>query len=162
MKTKSLVLATLIALAVAGAAGYAHARGALFAAPGPDKVLAIASQQLSLQPHQQAQLRPLLVRAAKLRADVRNDAEAVMAASRAELARPDANLRALSVERQAVVDSRLLEARALRDDFIAFYEDELDPRQQSLAREHMLTRIDRIESVIDRLQALRGDPMFGP
>ena len=135
---------------------------ALFAAPGPEKILGIASERLTLDAGQQAELLPLLTRAARLRIAVKRDADALLEASRAELVRPDANLRALSAERELLIDVRLLEARTLRDDFIAFYDHQLTPAQQAIAREQMLKRIDRFESVIERLQALRGEPMFGP
>ncbi len=157
--TKTLSLAALFAVAIAG---IAEARGTLFAAPGPEKILGIASERLSLDVGQQAELLPLLNRAAKLRIAVKRDAGAMPEASRAELIRPDANLRALSAERELIIDTRLLEARTLRDDFITFYDHQLTPTQQAIAREQMLKRIDRFETLIERLQALRGEPMFGP
>ena len=43
-------------------------------------------------------------------------------------------------EREMIIDTRLLEARTLRDDFITFYDHQLTPTQQAIAREQMLKR----------------------
>jgi uncharacterized membrane protein len=159
MKLKPLVLAALVAL---GVAGFAEARNAFFAEPSPEMLLSITSEKLALDPAQQDQLRPLLQRAVALRADIKNKADAMRAASRAELARPDADLRALSDERQALIVTELKAIGELRKQFLAFYEDDLSPGQQAMARQLMIKRLDHFDRLRDRMLAMANDGALQP
>lgn len=159
MKLKPLFLAALVAL---GIAGFAEARNTLFVEPSPDTVLSLASERLALTPPQQDQLRPLLQRAAALRADIKSKNDAMRAASRNELSRPDADLRALSDERQAQLASELKAIGDLRKQFLAFYEDDLSPNQQALARQSMIKRLDRFDRLRERMIAMANDGALQP
>jgi hypothetical protein len=154
MILKPLALSASLAVAgVVAAAGYSHADHSRFASRSPDTVLALASAKLALNPAQQDQLRPLLLRAAALRSDIRSKTEALRSASRAELARPDADLRALDAERRTLVTSELKAVDDLRGQFLGFYEHDLSPAQQAQARQLMLQRMDRVDRLRDRLLA---------
>jgi hypothetical protein len=156
MKLKPLALAVVVAL---GLAGLAEARSAL-SSPSPERVLSIAAQRLALSPSQQAKLLPLVERGVALRAQIRKDSDTAIAAARNELARPDANLTALSADHQTLVDARLSDVRALRDDLLTFYMRDLNPDQQAKARVALLKRIDRLDRIRTGLLSLREDPGF--
>lgn len=159
MKLKPLVFAALFAV---GLAGLAEASNALFTPPSAERTLSMASTKLSLNAEQQARLLPLLKRGVTLREKIRSETEAAIAASREELARPDANLDAISAEQQALVDARLAEVRALRDDLLTFYKRDLNPDQQAKARVALLKRVDRLDRIRSGLLSLREDSGFGP
>lgn len=159
MTLKPLAFAVLIA---AGLVGLAEARGGLFSPPSAERALSMATQKLALTPDQQTRLRPLIERGVVLRTQIRNETEATIQADREELARPDADLNALSAEHQARVDARLGEVRALRDDLLVFYNRELSPEQQARARVALIKRIDRLDRIRDGLLALREDAGLGP
>lgn len=154
MKLRTLVLAAAAAL---GLAGLVEARG-LFAPPSAEIALATASERLSLTPAQQSKLMPLIKRGVVLRAQIRSQSNAVMQADREELSRPDADLRAMAVEHQAMVDASLAEARALRDDVLDFYTHELNAQQQAKARVALVKRIDRLDRIRSGLLALGDQP----
>jgi uncharacterized membrane protein len=157
MKLKLLALATFVAI---GIAGLAEARNAFFADPSPQTVLSLTSEKLDLDPAQQDRLRPLLQRAMALRADIKSKAEAMHAASRSELERPDADLRALSDERQTLLATELKAIGDLRGQFLAFYQNDLNPNQQAKARQLMIKRMDRLDRLRERVLALSGDAVF--
>lgn len=159
MKLKPVALAVLIAL---GLFGIAEARDRLFSPPSAERALSLATQKLELTPNQQARLRPLLERGVALRAQIRSEAQAAMRADRDELARSDANLNAITAEHEAMVDARLGEVRALRDDLLGFYNRELSPDQQARARVALVKRIDRLDRIRNRLLSLDEDAAFGP
>jgi len=159
MKLKPLALAAIVAIAIAG---FAEAREAFFVSPTPETMLSVTTEKLDLNPAQQDQLRPLLQRAAALRADIKSKAEAMRAASRDELNRPDANLRALSGERQALIVAELKAVGDLRNQFLTFYEDDLSPNQQVKARQLMIKRMDRFERLPERIMAISGDAELQP
>jgi uncharacterized membrane protein len=159
MKLKSLTFAILVAI---GIAGFAQARAVFSAEPSPETMLTLASEKLALTPVQQDQLRPLLQRAVALRADIKSKADAMRAASRGELNRPDADLRALSGERQALIVAELKAVGDLRKQFLAFYEDDLNPDQQVEARQLMLKRLDRFDRLRERVMAFSGDAALEP
>lgn len=154
MKLKTLVLAAAVAL---GLAGLVEARG-FFAPPSAERALATASERLSLTPTQQLKLMPLIKRGVDLRAQIRSQSGAAMQADREELARPDADLPAMAAEHQAMVDASLAEARALRDDLLAFYTHELNAQQQAKARIALAKRIDRLDRIRSGLLALGDEP----
>lgn len=154
MKLKHLALALVVAL---GVGGVLHARSVV-ATPSPERVLALATGRLALSPQQQSQLLPLIRRGVELRARIRAQTEAALQADREELARPQADLVAMAAEHQALVDANLLEARALRDDLLAFYEHELTPSQQARARIALSRRIERLDRIRSGLLALGEDP----
>lgn len=159
MKLKPVAFAIVIAL---GLFGLAEARDSLLSPPSAERALSMATQKLDLTPNQQARLRPLLERGVALRAQIRSQAEAAIRADRDELARSDADLNAISAEHEAMVDARLVEVRALRDDLLTFYNRELSPDQQAQARVALLKRIDRLDRIRDTLLSLDQDAGFGP
>jgi hypothetical protein len=159
MKLKTLALAAAIAI---GIGGFAQARDAFFTNPSPEALLSLTTEKLDLNPAQQDQLRPLLQRAAALRADIKSKAEAMHVASRNELARPDADLRALSGERQALIGAELKAVGDLRGQFLAFYEDDLSPNQQAKARQLLIKRMDRFDHLRERIMAISGDAALQP
>lgn len=159
MKLKPLVFTTLLALAVTG---LAKAGSDHFANRSPERLLSLTSEKLALNPAQQDRLRPLLQRAVALRADIKSKSEAMRTASRDELNRPDANLRALSNERQALIASELKAIRDLRNQFLAFYENDLSPGQQAMARQLMIKRLDRFDQLRERMLAMANDGGFAP
>jgi hypothetical protein len=163
MKLKPLALAAIAAALVAiGVAGFAEARGALFADPSPETMLALTSAKLALNPAQQDKLRPLLQRAAALRTDIKSKAEAMRAASRNELSRSDADLRALNGERQVLIATELKAIDDLRNHFLAFYEHDLSPDQQATARGLMIKRLDRFDRLRERMLAMANDGAVAP
>lgn len=111
------------------------------------------SPQISgLDAAQQAQL-------VALRAQVRQGRQAAHAGAgeliehaRAELAKPDADLRMLGAHAESVLLPILIDARANREARIAFYES-LDATQQAEVRTWLQHRLDRAE----RIHALVGD-----
>jgi hypothetical protein len=160
MKLISVAATAVIAM---GVVGLVEARGGgLFSPPSAEQALSTASEKLALTPNQQAHLLPLLKRGLALRAQIREEAEATLQADREELARPDADLSAMSAEHQARIDARLKEARALRDDLLTFYNRELSPDQQARARVALIKRIDRLDRIRNSLLSLRDDTGFGP
>jgi hypothetical protein len=154
--TRTLVLAATAAAVLAF--GAAQARDAL--SPSPERILARATADLALTAPQQAHAGALIRRALQLRLRVRDEGAALVAASRAELARPDADLQALATERRQWVDARLAEVRLLEADAVAFYEHELTPAQQAQARERLGERLERLQGLGERLRAWRDDPLF--
>jgi hypothetical protein len=154
MKLKHLALALALTL---GIGGLVHAR-AVAATPSAERVLALASGRLALSPQQQSRLLPLIRRGVELRARIRAQTEAALRADREELAQPQADLGAMAAEHQALVDANLAQARALRDDLLAFYEHELTPSQQAKARIALSRRIDRLDRIRSGLLALGEDP----
>jgi len=159
MTLKPLAFAALIAI---GVVGLAEARSSLLSPPNADRAMSLATQKLALTADQQARLRPLVERGVELRTQIRNETEAMIQADREELARPDADLAAISTEHQARVDARLGEVRALRDDLLDFYNRELNADQQAKARLVLIKRIDRLDRIRDGLLSLREDAAFGP
>jgi hypothetical protein len=159
MTLKPLAFAALIAI---GVVGLAEARSSLLSPPNADRAMSLATQKLALTADQQTRLRPLVERGVALRTQIRNETEAMIQADREELARPDADLAAISAEHQARVDARLGEVRALRDDLLDFYNRELNADQQAKARLVLIKRIDRLDRIRDGLLSLREDAAFGP
>jgi hypothetical protein len=80
------------------------------------------------------------------------------AASREELERPDADLRALDRERKAQVAAELKAMDELRNQFLGFYQDTLRPDQQAKARQLMIQRMDRFDRLRERIVAMGADP----
>jgi hypothetical protein len=159
MKLKPLALTTVIAI---GIAGFAEAGNQYHASADPEQLLSLASERLALNPAQLDKLRPLLQQALALRADVKTKAAALRAASRQELQRPDADLRALSGERQALLATELKSIDALRERFLTFYERELSPSQQVSARQLLLKRLDRFDRLRERMMAVADAGAFAP
>ena len=159
MRLKPILLAAAIAI---GIAGIAQAGNQVFAQPSPDKLLSLSSEQLDLNPAQQEQLRPLLQQAIALRVDIRNKTVAMRAATRAELDRPDVDLRALSSERQAMVAGELKSVDALRSQFLAYYQNQLSPSQQARARQLLLKRMDRFDRLRERIMSMSDAAMLSP
>jgi len=155
MKFKALALTAVLAI---GVAGLAEAGIGYFATPTPETTLALASQRLDLDSTQRARLRPLLQRAAALRTEVRNKTAAMRAASRVELQRPDADLRALDGERKTQIATELKAMDELRNQFLAFYQDTLRPNQQAKARQLMIERMDRFDRLREHIVAMSDDP----
>ena len=161
MNLKPLVF-VFASIVVIGVAGFAKAGNDYLANPNPETVLSLTSAQLALSPAQQDKLRPLLKRAAALRADIRSQAEPMRAASRVELNRPDANLRALRGERQALVTREFEALNAVRNQLLTFYEDELNSDQQAKARQLLLKRMNRFDQMRERLMAVSDAGAFAP
>jgi len=159
MKLKPFVLVALLALAVTG---FAQADSDRFANPTTERLLSLTSEHLALTTAQQDRLRPLLQRAAALRSEIRNRNEALRAASRHELARSDADLRALSRERQAQVAEELKAVDDLRQQFLAFYQNVLNPDQQARARQLMVKRLERIDRLRQRMMAFSDAAASSP
>ena len=118
-------------------------------------------QALNLTPVQRAELMALMLQAQALRAGVQDDVDALIDEAKAELAQPDADLRTLALEREAVVDARLANLRSLRDGLIEFYYDDLDPTQQAQIRQMLLTKVERMERLRDVLIELRSSWVGG-
>lgn len=159
MNLKPLLFASIV---IIGAAGFAKAGSDYLANPNPETVLSLTSAQLALSPAQQDKLRPLLKRAAALRAEIRSQAKAMRTASRVELNRPDANLRALSGERQALVSREFEALDVVRNQLLTFYEDELNADQQAKARQLLLKRLNRFDRMRERLMAVSDAGAFPP
>jgi hypothetical protein len=159
MKLKPLALAAAVAI---GIAGLANAGSKYFVEPDPQTMLSLASEQLTLTPAQEDKLRPLLQQAAALRVEIKSQATAMRAATRDELNRSDADLRALSSERQALIAKELTAVDSLRNRFLAFYEGDLSPGQQLRARQMLLKRLDRFDQMRERMMAITDRTYSAP
>jgi hypothetical protein len=80
----------------------------------------------------------------------------VRAAARAELQRSDADLSSIITRSQPLTDRRIADARAVRDQLVDFYNNQLSSRQQAIAREILLQRLDRLEQWLDAGDSLRA------
>jgi hypothetical protein len=111
---------------------------------------------LQLTSDQKLQLASILWDAAASRNDLRDEADAVRAAARAELQRSDADLSSIITRSQPLTDRRIADARAVRDQLVDFYNNQLSSRQQAIAREILLQRLDRLEQWLDAGDSLRA------
>lgn len=124
------------------------------AAPRPGAWLAaVRAPQISgLSPAQQATFDALRRTTQAQHRAAHAEVGALIGAAREELARPDADLAALSAQAESTLLPLVLEARARRAEGLAFY-DGLGPEQQAQLRTWMSQRLARIE----RLHAVVGD-----
>lgn len=159
MKPQALLLAVITAI---GITGFAAADNLTSVPADPDTALSLASERLALNPAQQDKLRPLLLQAIALRREIRGQGENLRAAGRVELGRPDADLRALSDERQALIAAELKKIEAMRQQFLAFYENELSPSQKARVRQLLLKRMDRFDRLRERMLAVADTTAFAP
>jgi len=111
-------------------------------------------QSLDLTPVQMAKLAAIFWDAKAGRDAFRAQAQSAMDAARAELARDDADLDAIVALTEPLTNQRIADARRVRDQLIAFYNDDLDAAQQATARQILLQRLERISELQDALESL--------
>lgn len=150
----AICCATVIGVAVALDAWSSAARPM---EPSPDRIVALAAQRLQLDPAQQAALRPIVARAVHLRREARADSMRMMAAARDSVSKPGGEFRTRAPERDARLDARLAEFRALRNEFFDYYDYRLNPQQQTRVRELVAGRLDRLDRVRNALSVLRQE-----
>lgn len=150
---KSLLLA--VALGAASVAAQAQTTTPLPSHSLRDEAREVLAA-LQLTPMQRLELYGLLLRAQDLRNTVAADVDALLSHASSELADPNADLYALVLQREALVDARLANARQLRDELLSFYSSDLSPAQQAQVRQFLLTRVERIERTRSALQDLRA------
>jgi hypothetical protein len=146
MTRSSFLLAATLCAALVGAA-YAQGLGGRLAAWRGD---AIALSGLSAQ--QSSAFTDLQARQRAFRRAAHAEFGQLLDSAQTELAQPDADLRALSQDTTRTLSALALEAAALRQERLAFYES-LNPAQQAEARAMLQRRLARLQHV----HALIGD-----
>ncbi len=143
----------LLALAlVAGLSGTGTAvAGPFFNRPTPP-----TTSELGLDATQAAQWQTIQADAQALRQDTLMHLKLELAQTREALAEPNADLRALGQDYQAIALTALMEQRQLRERRLAFYAS-LDPQQQAKVREFLIEVTERAERAIRAFEVLQGE-----
>ena len=147
MKRSSVVIAIVLTAALVGTVYAQGLGGRLLGArpPAPIQIVGLsAAQQLTFHELQQRQQ--------AFRRAAHDEVGDLIDAAQAELDAPQADLHGLSQQTTRTLAALALEANALREARLAFY-DSLNAQQQAAIRAHMQQRLARLE----RLHALVGD-----
>lgn len=147
MKRRSLLISAALCAVLAGTA-YAQGVGGRLAGWRAQQ----AAQISGLSVEQQAAFTDLRQRQQAFRDAAHAEVGALMAQAQTELARPDADLRALSAETSRTLVALAIEANGLRQARLGFYES-LDAEQQAQVRALLQKRLERMQ----RVHALIGD-----
>lgn len=148
-----MIRKTLLALALA--AGLAST-GDAFAGPFLDRPAPPTAAELGLSPAQAAEWQAIQADAKALRAATLQQVKAELDHTQAELAQPDADLRAIGQQYQSIAFAALLEQRQLRERRLAFYAG-LNPQQQAQVREYLIAVSERAERAIRAFEVLQGE-----
>lgn len=115
-----------------------------------------SAAELGLNATQTAEWEAIQVDAKALRQTTLAEVESELGDAKQSLADPNADLRAVGAEFQAIAIGFLMEQRQLRDRRLAFYNG-LNPSQQAQVREFLIGEIERAERAIRAFEVLRGE-----
>lgn len=148
-----MIRKTLLALAlVAGIAG----AGQAVAGPFINRPTPPSAAELGLDASQTAEWKAIQAEALALRQDTLMQVKLELAETRAALAEPGVDLRAIGQGYQSIALTALMEQRQLRDRRLAFYQ-QLNPQQQAQVREFLIEVTERAERAIRALEVLQGE-----
>ena len=147
MKRRSLLVSAALCAVLAGTA-YAQGLGGRLGGWHAPQVQRISG----LSVEQQAAFEQLRQRQQAFRVAAHEEVGALLTQAQAELAQPDADLRALNAETSRTLAALAIEANGLRQARLGFYES-LDAEQQAQARAFLQQRLSRLQ----RMHALIGD-----